>query len=399
MTIITALGYTHVSLMDRQIYNSVHGLKRWLSYRVMKGLVILSLSALFFCQTPYPAAAVNVQFLGDVNFDAAATVDETRFNGLSGIAYDEDAELYYLISDDRAEHDLARLYLVEIETIETVEVTPQKVVFLQGPNSQSFAAQTVDFEGIVLLANDNLLISNEGAESRGIDPSLLEFSREGTFVREWPLPSMFGANKDQHYGIRDNLALESLALTPDKKFIFTANEQALKQDGPLATVDHGSPVRIVKYDDQGQVRAHYAYMVAPLPNPTNRQSLKGNNGLVELIALSEWQLLGLERSYLPELDRNIIRLYRIDLTRADDVAGLDSLQQSETALSFAEKELVLDFDSLIPLLSTDFRSLDNLEGLYLGPLRDDGSRILLVVSDGNFNRRQRTQFLILSVAL
>ena len=363
----------------------------------MKGLFILSLSTFVLCLTPYPAAAVTFQFIGDANFHATATFAETRLNGLSGCAYDEEQNLFYIISDDRAEYDRARLYLIEIETAETLKVTPQKVVFLQSPDDQSFAAQTVDFEGIVLLDNGNLLVSNEGAASRGIDPSLIEFSRNGSFVRQWPLPSMYRASKDQHYGIRDNLALEALAITLDKHVIFTANEQALKQDGPRATVDHGSVVRIVKYDTQGQVLGHYGYLVEPLPNPTSLHSLKGDNGLVEFIALNEWQLLGLERSYLPELRRNIIRLYHIDLAGADNVAGIDSFQQSETLLNFAEKKLVLDFDSIIPLLNPDFPSLDNLEGLCLGPLFEDGSRMLVVVSDGNFNRRQRTQFLILKM--
>ncbi len=278
-----------------------------------------------------------------------------------------------------------------------MQVTPRQVVYLRGPDDQPFGAQTVDFESLVLLANGNLLISNEGAESRGIDPSLIEFSRDGTFIREWPLPSLFAASKDRQRGIRDNMALESLALTPDKKYIFTANEQALKQDGPLVTIDHGSPVRIVKYDDQRRVRAHYAYMVEPLPNPAGKKNVKGDNGLVELIALDEWRLLGLERSYLPELGRNIIRLYHIDLTSADDVSGLDSLQQSAAGLRFAEKKLLFDFDSVLPQLDPDFRSLDNLEGIGFGPELNDGSRMLVLVSDGNFNSRQRTQFLVLKI--
>jgi hypothetical protein len=114
----------------------------------MKFLFILSLTTFVLYLTPYPAAAVTVQFLGDANFPAATTIVSSGFYGLSGVAYDEDQHLYYIISDDRAEY--------------------------------------------------------------GQD------------------------------GIRSNLALESLAITPNQKFIFTGNEQALKQDGPTATIDNGS---------------------------------------------------------------------------------------------------------------------------------------------------------------
>ncbi|MBT8346745.1 MAG: esterase-like activity of phytase family protein [Desulfofustis sp.] len=363
----------------------------------MKVLLTLSLTTLVICLTPNPAAAATLQLLGDINFEAGIIIDETRFNGLSGIAYDEDQDLYYIISDDRAEYDHARLYLTEIDIGETVQVSPRKVLFLKDQNNQPFASHTVDFEGIILLPNNNLLISSEGAESRGINSSLFEFTRDGTFIREWLLPSIFDVGTYEHHGIRNNLGLESLTITPDKEFIFTANEQALKQDGPVATIINGSPVRIVKFNRHGQALAHYFYMVDSLPNPTGRKSLKGDNGLVELIALNEWQLLALERSYLPELRRNVIRLYRVDLSTARDVSSLDSLLRSASEVNFAKKELVFDFDSIVPLLSDNHRSLDNLEGVSFGPLLGDGSHTLVLVSDGNFNKKQRTQFLVLKI--
>ena len=364
---------------------------------IMKVRLILSPIMLVLCLAANPAIALTVHFIGDVNFPAGSIIDETRFNGLSGIAYHEDQDLFYIISDDRSEYNKARLYVTEIDISEAVNVAPKKALYLRGPDNQPFKRNSVDFEGIIFLPNHNLLISSEGAESRGINPSLFEFTSEGIFVREWSLPPVFAVAKDHNYGIRNNLALESLAITPDKKFIFTANEQALKQDGPMATISSGSPVRIVKFTASGQALAHYLYMVEPLPNPTGRERLKGDNGLVELIALSEWQLLALERSYLPELRRNIIRLYRVDLSNAQDVSHFDSLLHTTSEVRFAKKELVFDFDLIVDQLSSDFRSLDNLEGLSFGPVLDDGSQSLVMVSDGNFNRKQRTQFLVLKI--
>jgi 3-phytase/alkaline phosphatase D len=181
----------------------------------MKVLLAVSLTTLAVCLTTNPAAALSPQLVGDINFQAGTIIDGTRFNGLSGIAYDEDRDLYYIISDDRAEYDQARLFLTEIDIGETVRVSPSKALYLQGPDNQPFARNTIDFEGIIILPNNNLLISSEGVEARGINSSLFEFTRDGTFIREWLLPSVFDADKDGDYGIRNNLGLESLTITPD----------------------------------------------------------------------------------------------------------------------------------------------------------------------------------------
>ena len=60
----------------------------------------------------------------------------------------------------------------------------------------------------------------------------------------------------------------------------------------------------------------------------------------------------------------------------------------------AQKELLLDLDDIVPDLSSGYQSLDNFEAMGLGPVLPDGGRILLVVSDDNFQDTQRTAFLL-----
>ena len=60
----------------------------------------------------------------------------------------------------------------------------------------------------------------------------------------------------------------------------------------------------------------------------------------------------------------------------------------------AQKELLLDLDDIVPDLSPGYQSLDNFEAMGLGPVLPDGGRILLVVSDDNFQDTQRTAFLL-----
>ena len=114
---------------------------------------------LVLCLATNPAIALTLQFVGDVNFPAESVIDGTRFNGMSGIAYEENQDLYYIISDDRAEYDQARLYETEIDIDEPVRVSPKKVLFLKGPDNKPWARNTIDFEGIIILPNHNLLIS------------------------------------------------------------------------------------------------------------------------------------------------------------------------------------------------------------------------------------------------
>ena len=60
-----------------------------------------------------------------------------------------------------------------------------------------------------------------------------------------------------------------------------------------------------------------------------------------------------------------------------------------------EKELLFDFEQVIAQLKT--KSLDNFEGMALGPKLPNGNDTLIVVSDNNFNPSQRTAFLFFEI--
>lgn len=348
--------------------------------------------ALFiFCLVNTPQA-MSLQFVDDMNFPPDKVVGGTAFNGLSGLVQ-ADQHRFFIVSDDRSIHNHARFYSVSITVEDELVVIPDTVTYLKNPDGNFFTQHTVDFEGIIILENTNLLLSNEGAPNLGINPSLTEFRQDGTFVKNWQVPSIFIVDRQKNYGVRNNQALESLTSTPDKQSIFTANEQALHQDGDKAGIANGSPVRIVQYDRHGEILGQYPYMVSPIPNPTGLSSVQGDNGLVEMLALDRHNLLTLERSYVASLNRVFVRIFHINLEHAHDISHSSSLSDKIAKVPFVAKALVLDFETIIPLLEDGYRSLDNLEGMSLGPPLADGSQTLIVVSDGNFNREQRTLFL------
>ena len=48
----------------------------------------------------------------------------------------------------------------------------------------------------------------------------------------------FLPDEEDTRGVRDNLGFESLTVTPDRRFLYTAAENALVQDGLASTLDH-----------------------------------------------------------------------------------------------------------------------------------------------------------------
>jgi hypothetical protein len=111
-----------------------------------------------------------------------------------------------------------------------------------------------------------------------------EFSLAGQQLSELPIDAKFLPSTAS--GIRPNLAFESLTLSPYGQYFYTATENALFQDGPAASLDEGSLIRIVKYDlASGEAIAEYVYEVEAIPTAPVPADAFSDNGLVELLAI------------------------------------------------------------------------------------------------------------------
>jgi 3-phytase/alkaline phosphatase D len=339
----------------------------------------------------------NVEFIGEVTFPTGFTFEGTQVGGLSGIAYDRFNNVFYSISDDRSQFNPARFYTLSIDLsdgrLDNGDVQFQDVTTITDENGQPFASNSLDPEGIAFTERGTLFISSEGERStnRLIDPFLNEFSLQGRQFNELPVPDRFnpvgiGANDP---GIRNNLAFESLTITPNQRFLFTATENALVQDGPAATLTNGSPSRIVQYDLQtGEVVDEFLYITDPVADAPNPAGSFSTNGLVEILALdNNGTFLTLERSFSTGVG-NSVKLYQTSILGATDISDLDSVNGVD--VDAAQKRLLLDFGDL-------GITLDNLEGIALGSTLEDGRQSLIVVADNNFSSTQFTQ--VLSFAL
>ncbi len=193
-------------------------------------------------------------------------------------------------------------------------------------------------------------------------------------------------------GIRDNLSFESLTITPDQRFLFTAIENALLQDGPKADLGQPSLSRMVKFDlASGRAVAEYIYRVAPAAHAPRSANGSRSNGLSELAAVDDQgTLLSLERSYSEGVGVTV-KLYYARMQGAADVSGVGSLMGgAEKNLAPVSKVELADFNQWLPWV-------DNLEAMTFGPRLPDGRRVLIVVSDNNFSSVQSTQFVALAL--
>jgi hypothetical protein len=335
----------------------------------------------------------DIEFLGEVSLETGTTFADTEVGGISGLTYDAANSTYYALSDDRSTINDARFYDLSIDlsdgSLDQGDVEFTDVTTLLNVGEESFSASSIDPEGIALTNDGRIFISSEGDANNLVDPLIGEFTPDGQITGELDIPDKFLPTVDQSSGICNNQAFESLTVTPDGQYLFTATENALFQDGEASSLETGSPARIIQYDlETEEVVGEFIYQTDAIPVSPNTADGFADNGLVELLATDEpGKFLALERSFAEGVGNNI-RLYQVDLTDATDVKDLDSIKDAN--ITTADKELLLDFGDL-------GIELDNSEAIAFGETLSDGRQSLIVASDNNFSDNQETQFLAFAI--
>ena len=380
--------------------------------------------------SPIPTSFLGQQILptGLIPSGAAGKLNgvDVPLGGLSGVAYDAATNRYYGISDDRSQFGPARFYSFTLDpnTLGTAGVNFTGVTALKDASGKTFALNSLDPEGIALSGKGTVFISSEGevrpdlGASRVTNPFIKEFSlTTGQELRSLPVPTKFlpkiaDTNKDglideadtQTAGVRNNLAFESLTITPDQKTLYSATENALFQDGDKTTIDTGTNNRIIRYDlTTGQPAQEYLYVAEPVAKAPNPATGVSDSGLVDLLAIdNNGTFLALERSFAVG-QGNTIKIYEVKLQGATDISKIESLSGLSKAQFQAivptQKRLVLDLDTL-KLPNSDGNhptGTDNIEGIAFGSKLADGRQSIVLVSDNNFNAAQFTQIIALSL--
>jgi len=192
----------------------------------------------------------------------------------------------------------------------------------------------------------------------------------GTLYRNAPVPAV-----QKNYN--GNYSLEALTISGDGMTMWTANEEALKVDGPLATNSVGSIVRLtrfVRYSvyDNWTPNGEWAYETQPIGSVKDEHTRSGVSGLC---ALPDGTLLVLERrcynpeGFFPDFE---VSVYQVNFSGATDVSSIASLKGASYTKTTKQKLWSYKHGSDMP----------NYEGMCLGPRLNDGSCVLVLISDG-----------------
>lgn len=370
-----------------------------------------------------PALAQTLNYLGQQIVPTSAVFRGVPVGGLSSIDYVPATGRYLAISDNRSDRGPARFYELALDlskfrrsaTPGDAGVSWVNMTTILDLDGQPFGRNMVDPESLRLDARRNLIYwSNEGQRSSAgfQNPTVRRMTPDGKPAGEFPVPAYYhpsgsaGGLAAGDVGVYNNLAFESIALTPDGKTLWTMTENGLAQDSLPTAVGRGSRARMLSFDlDSGKAGAEYVYEVGPVPFPPAKAGDFATNGVPDMLALSDHEFIVIERAYavgaqtpgiaaLTKLPTsNTIKLFLVDTRGATDVAGWTSIKGRE--VTPVKRTLLMDLSSL-KNDDGSILALDNIEGLTFGPVVN-GKRTLILVSDNNFNPAQFTQFVALTI--
>lgn len=345
----------------------------------------------------------GLRLIGEQRIALKQPFEGTTVGGLSGIDYDAASGTWVMESDDRSEINPARFYRAALDynSEKFSGVTLKSVHFFTQPDGTRYpnlahaklerGDQVPDIETIRVDPQDgSLWYGSEGNRKVGLHPFVRQADCDGRYLATLPTPAMFNVSKKE-VGSRNNMSFEALSFSSDGKSLWLGMEAALYQDGPLATPDNGSVVRITRLDRAGKVLGQYAYPIEPVasrPAPGR----EADNGVSEILAVNDHQVLVVERAGVANADglyTNHVRIYEMETDGATDIQAIPAL--AGATYMPARKRLLLDLEK------TGLSRVDNIEGISWGPRLENGRRSLVMISDDNFNPQQVTQILAFEV--
>ncbi|MEV1173226.1 esterase-like activity of phytase family protein [Nonomuraea sp. NPDC049784] len=350
-----------------------------------------------------PASAARAEpvritrFLGEQRLPHLMRFGGTTVGGLSGIDRDPATGTWYFISDDRWRYNPARYYTgrldINRETGEFTGVRLTGVTTLTRTDGTPYPGYgrpgSADPESIRYDPRRGVLLwGDEGdrPDSRNpaipISPARVRLADlKGHNVGELRVPQNLLLT-DTESGPRRNFGFEGLAVTPRR--ITAVTEGPRYEDGPVPTVERGSPARLTVWRRQSFQRGQYAYPLDPLPVAPIPPDGATDTGVSEILAIDDYRYLALERSWIQDVGYRV-KLYEIDRHDATNVLDRNDLSQGAPYRPVT-KRLVYDLGSFR-------RPVQNLESMAWGPRLASGECTLVIGSDDNFDQREATQFL------
>lgn len=318
----------------------------------------------------------------------------------SGIAHLHD-DIYAVVSDksDSALYFNFRIQVNpktgELERVENLGFTERTDGTLNDGKPWLGLEKGFDHEAIVKVSDSTLVIASEGycrLKEYPILPISADTAKVGypqnLWESRWPSSEFY-----------PNYNFESLAFDPVHQYLWTIPESTLRKDGQPATPQNGlvNRLRLMRlnwgkmkedsnkeeYSEQVNSKKDSRYMMTyayQMDQPsTHKKADIYVMGVSELCALPDGQLLVLEReAFIPKIKIGAFckcKLYLINPLNSEEFSMKEKFS-SDTP--FLKKNLLVEWKSG---LSLSKRSFANYEGMCLGPKLEDGSQVVILLSD------------------
>ena len=318
----------------------------------------------------------------------------------SGIAHLHD-DIYAVVSDksDSALYFNFRIQVNpktgELEQVENLGFTERTDGTLNDGKPWLGLEKGFDHEAIVKVSDSTLVIASEGY-CRLKEYPILPISadtakvgyRQNLWESRWPSSDFY-----------PNYNFESLAFDSVHQYLWTIPESTLRKDGQPATPQNGLANRLrlmrlnwgkmkedsnkEEYSEQVSSKKDSRYMMTyayQMDQPsTHKKADIYVMGVSELCVLPDGQLLVLEReAFIPKIKIGAFckcKLYLINPLNSEEFSMKEKFS-SDTP--FLKKRLLTEWKTG---LSLSKRSFANYEGMCLGPKLEDGSQVVILLSD------------------
>ena len=300
----------------------------------------------------------------------------------SGIAHLHD-DIYAVVSDksDSALYFNFRIQVNpktgELEQVENLGFTERTDGTLNDGKPWQGLEKGFDHEAIVKVSDSTLVIASEGycrLKEFPILPTSADAAKVGypqnLWESRWPSSEFY-----------PNYNFESLAFDSVHQYLWTIPESTLRKDGQPATPQNGltNQLRLMRLDwgKNSRYMTTYAYQMDQ-PS-THKKADIYVMGVSELCALPDGQLLVLEReAFIPKIKIGAFckcKLYLINPLNSEEFSMKDKFSADTP---FLKKRLLTEWKTG---LSISKRSFANYEGMCLGPKLEDGSQVIILLSD------------------
>ena len=324
----------------------------------------------------------------------------------SGIAHLHD-DIYAVVSDksDSALYFNFRIQVNpktgELEQVENLGFTERTDGTLNDGKPWQGLEKGFDHEAIVKVSDSTLVIASEGycrLKEYPILPISADTAKVGypqnLWESRWPSSDFY-----------PNYNFESLAFDPVHQYLWTIPESTLRKDGQPATPQNGltNQLRLMRldwgkmkedsnkeeYSEQVSSKKDSRYMMTyayQMDQPsTHKKADIYVMGVSELCALPDGQLLILEReAFIPKIKIGAFckcKLYLVNPLNSEEFSMKEKFSMKENISSdapFLKKKLLTEWKTG---LSLSKRSFANYEGMCLGPMLEDGSQVVILLSD------------------